>query len=112
MLKGGHYLDAMDKAGTAYLVAELMMEGTKNKTPLELEEEIEKLGAYISISASATDITISVNTLERTYDKSLALVEEILLEPRWDSEEFDNVENKAEKPADPCQSRSQHPGPR
>jgi zinc protease len=89
VLKGGHYLDAMDKSGTSYMVAELMMEGTKNKTPLELEEEIERLGAYISISASATDITISVNTLQRTYDKSLALVEEILLEPRWDAEEFE-----------------------
>jgi len=89
VLKGGHYLDALDKAGTAYLVADLMMEGTKNKTPLELEEEIEKLGANISISASNTDITISVNTLTRTYDQSLALVEEILLEPRWDAEEFD-----------------------
>jgi len=89
VLKGGHYLDELDKAGTAYLVAELMMEGTKNKTPQELEEEIEKLGAYISINASTTDITISVNTLERTYDKALALVEEILLEPRWDAEEFE-----------------------
>jgi zinc protease len=89
VLKGGHYLDPLDKAGTAYLVAELMMEGTKNKTPQELEEEIEKLGAYISMNASATDIIISVNTLERTYEKSLALVEEILTEPRWDAEEFE-----------------------
>jgi zinc protease len=76
------------------LVAEMMMEGTKNKTPLELEEEIEKLGANISISASAIDITISVNTLTRTYDKSLALVEEMLLEPRWDAEEFDMAKTR------------------
>ena len=89
VLKGGHYLDALDKAGTAYLVTEMMMEGTRNKTPQELEEEIEKLGAYVSISVSSTDITISVNTLVRTYDKALALVEEILLEPRWDVEEFE-----------------------
>jgi zinc protease len=89
VLKGGHYLDALDKAGTAYLVAEMMMEGTKNKTPQELEEEIEKLGAFISINASATEITVSVNTLVRTYDKALALVEEILTEPRWDAEEFE-----------------------
>jgi zinc protease len=94
VLKGGHYLDPMDKSGTAYLVSELMMEGTKNKTPLELEEEIEKLGAYISINTSPTDITISVNTLERTYDKSLAIVEEILLEPRWDSEEFEMAKTR------------------
>ncbi len=88
VLKGGHYLDAPDKAGTAYLVGELMMEGTKNKTPLELEEEIERLGAYITISASATDIAINVNTLTRTYDKAMALVNEIILEPRWDTAEF------------------------
>lgn len=88
VLKGGHYLDKFEKSGTAYLVADLMMEGTRFKTPLELEEEIDKLGAYISVSASATDIVISANTLARNYEKTLALVEEILLEPRWDEEEF------------------------
>ena len=94
VLKGGHYLDPLDKAGTALLVADMMMEGTQNKTPQELEEEIERLGAYISISASATDITISANTLARNYEKTLALVEEILLEPRWDAEEFDMAKSR------------------
>lgn len=94
VLKGGHYLDPLDKAGTAYLVAELMMEGTKNKTPRELEEEIEKLGSYISVNASATELTISANTLARNYDKTLALVEEILLEPRWDIEEFEMAKSR------------------
>jgi len=94
VLKGGHYLDKMEKSGTALLLSELMMEGTKNKTPLELEEEIEKLGASINISASAIDITISANTLARNYDKTLALVEEILLEPRWDAEEFELAKSR------------------
>jgi zinc protease len=76
------------------LLAELMMEGTKNKTPQELEEEIEKLGASINISASSVDITISANTLARNYEKTLALVEEILLEPRWDAEEFDMAKSR------------------
>ena len=89
VLRGGHYLDQLNKAGVANLVSQLMMEGTKNKTPLELEEEIEKLGARISMSASNNEISIDVNTLARNYDKALALVEEILLEPRWDEEEFD-----------------------
>ncbi len=89
VLRGGHYLDQMEKAGVANLVSKLMMEGTKNKTPLELEEEIERLGARISMSASNNEISIDVNTLARNYDEALALVEEILLEPRWDEEEFD-----------------------
>jgi zinc protease len=93
-IKGGHYLDAPEKAGVASMVADLMMQGTKNKTPLELEEEIENLGARIYVSASNNDITLTVNTLARNYDKALALVEEILLEPRWDAEEFDLAKTK------------------
>jgi zinc protease len=89
VLKGGHYLDKLEKSGVASLLATMMMEGTKNKSPLELEEAIEKLGASIRVSASNTSITIRVTTLARNYEKTLALVEEILLEPRWDEEEFD-----------------------
>jgi zinc protease len=87
-LKGGHYLDDLSKPGVSNLVSELMMEGTKNKTPLELEEDIEKLGATINMNTSNGSITLSANTLARNYDKVLALAQEILLEPRWDEEEF------------------------
>lgn len=87
-LKGGHFLDKLDKAGVASLVGQLMNEGTKNKTPLELQEAIEGLGSSIRINASGTSISISGNTLVRNFDKTLALVEEMLLEPRWDEEEF------------------------
>ncbi|MCK5337674.1 MAG: insulinase family protein, partial [Bacteroidales bacterium] len=71
------------------LLATMMMEGTQNKTPQELEEAIDKLGAYINMYASNGSITLSVNTLARNYNATLALVEEILLEPRWDEEEFE-----------------------
>ncbi|TSA33657.1 MAG: insulinase family protein [Porphyromonadaceae bacterium] len=88
-LKGGHFLDKLDKAGVASLVGQLMNEGTKNKTPLELEEAIEGLGSSIRFGASGTSIFISGNTLARNFDQTLALVEEMLLEPRWDEEEFE-----------------------
>ncbi len=89
VLKGGHYLDSPEKSGVASMVSTLMLEGTKNKTPLELEEAIEKLGARINMRTSDNSITLSVNTLSRNFDSVLVLVEEILLEPRWDVEEFD-----------------------
>lgn len=89
VIKGGHYLDKLEKAGTASMMTTLMMEGTANKTPQELEEAIEKLGAFISVRSSNNDIIISANTLSRNYEAVLALVEEILLEPRWDVEEFE-----------------------
>ncbi|MDD4646292.1 MAG: insulinase family protein, partial [Bacteroidales bacterium] len=88
VLKGGHYLDKLDKPGVAAMMASLMNQGTKNKTPLELEEAIDALGARINIRSSSSDITISANCLVRNYDATLALMEEMLLEPRWDADEF------------------------
>ena len=93
-MKGGHFLDPIDKPGIANLVCELMTEGTKNKTPQELEEAIEKLGASINVSASNTQITLSANALTRNYDQILALVQEILLEPRWDEQEFEMAKTR------------------
>jgi len=88
-LKGGLLLDDPEKVGGANLVAELMTKGTANKTPQELEEVINELGANISIFADRQNITIAGNTLARNYDATIALVEEMLLEPRWDKKEFE-----------------------
>ena len=89
VIKGGHILDAPELAGTAYLVADMMTEGTAGKTPEELEEAIEMLGANISVRAAEQSITISVNTLARNFEPTVKLVEEILFEPRWDEEQFE-----------------------
>ncbi len=87
-IDGGHMLDNVDKAGVANLVATMMNEGTKNKTPEELEDAIGLLGSSIRISSGNEDISIDVSSLTRNFEKTLALVEEILLEPRWDEEQF------------------------
>jgi len=93
-LKGGHFLDSPEKPGTAYLISQLMMEGTKNKTPVELEEAINDLGANISIYAGTEDITIRANSLASKFSNVLGLVCEILLEPRWDEKEFGRIKQE------------------
>jgi len=87
-IDGSHLLEELDRAGTASLMAQLMNEGTANRTPEELEEAIDLLGASIRISARDEAIVVSVNTLSRNFEKTVELVEEMLLEPRWDSTEF------------------------
>jgi zinc protease len=66
----------------------MMNEGTKNKTPEQLEDAIGLLGASIRVSSDNEDITIDVSSLSKNFEKTLALVQEILLEPRWDEEQF------------------------
>ena len=42
-------LDDISKPGVARFTAQMLNEGTRNKTPEELEEEIQLLGATINI---------------------------------------------------------------
>lgn len=90
-LKGGQLLDNPAKPGVARLLSEMLMEGTAKRTPEELEEAIGQLGASVNVSASSEFINISANCLARNYDAVKALVEEILLEPRWDAVEFERI---------------------
>lgn len=89
VIDGGQLLEDMGKLGVANLMASIMTKGTANKTPEELEEAIDQLGARISVFAGKQSVRISANTLARNYDATLALMEEILLEPRWDETEFE-----------------------
>tara|TARA_R110001599_G_scaffold151792_1_gene336754 strand:+ start:30539 stop:33376 length:2838 start_codon:yes stop_codon:yes gene_type:complete len=89
VIDGGQLLDDPNKGGVANLTAEMMAKGTATKTTAQLEEAIEQLGASIRVSASTESINISVNTLKRNYNAVIDLVEEILLDPRWDASEFE-----------------------
>ena len=88
VIDGGHMLDKVEKAGVANLVAAMMNEGTKNKTPEQLEDAIGLLGASIRVTSGNEDISVEVSSMAKNFEKTLALVQEIILEPRWDAESF------------------------
>lgn len=91
VIDGGLLLEDINKVGVSNLLARMMTQGTARKTPQELEEAIQQLGASINVFPGTEDIRIVVNTLAGNYEPTVALVEEILLEPRWDAKEFDLV---------------------
>ncbi|MDB9827810.1 insulinase family protein [Flavobacteriaceae bacterium] len=93
-IEGGQLLESMDKLGLANLTASLLNKGTKNKSVNELEESIKELGASIYVSSSKESINISVTTLSKNHKATLSLVEEMLLQPRFDENEF-NLLKKA-----------------
>ena len=93
-LRGGHLLEDPSKAGVANLLAQTMTEGTRNKTPEELEQAIDLLGSTITVSSGAQVFVMRGSTMARNYEATMALVEEILLEPRWDEARFDLVRQR------------------
>jgi zinc protease len=93
-INGGNLLDDMDKVGVANLMTDIMMEGTANRTPLELEEAIDALGANISMFTSRQAISLRANGLKSMAGEIYSLFAEILLEPRWDENELPRLKDE------------------
>ncbi len=89
VMKGGHLLDTHETAGTANLLAEILLKGTATKTPAELDKAFALLGANVTAEVTLESFQINGSTLARNLAPTLALIEEALMEPRWDAAEFD-----------------------
>ncbi|KAA9347175.1 M16 family metallopeptidase [Larkinella humicola] len=89
-VKGGHTLSAKDpsKAGIAQLTAALMNEATQNFSNEEINAKLEKLGSNIQIYGSTEEIQVSVSSLTKNLDATLALVEEKMFRPKFATEDF------------------------
>jgi zinc protease len=94
-LKGGMLLDNPEMVGTSALLDNMMMEGTVNRTPLELQEALGQLGASVRIFTSQEYMTISGNSLAKNYDEVIAIVHEVITQPRWDEDEFARIKSSA-----------------
>ena len=91
VIKGGHWADPIEKSGVSSLLASLMMQGTATKTPAQLEEAIDLLGASINVFGGNEEIRIRATCLEKNFEPTLALMQEILLQPRWDKGEYERL---------------------
>jgi zinc protease len=93
---GGINLDAanQDKLGTASLLSDLLNASTENFTEEQMANELDKLGSRISISAGQEFFYIQVSTLTRNFDATMALLEEKLMRPAFNIEEFNRYKNE------------------
>ena len=83
-LNSGMLCEPKGKSGLARLTAAVLNCGTRTKTPKELEVALGLLGARVSFGVSTERMQLSGSCLKKNFPQVLRLVEEMLLEPRWD----------------------------
>jgi zinc protease len=95
-LPGGHLMQAnhTDKVGLASLFGSMMNEDTKNYTAEQMTVELQKLGSNVSIGSGTDGITFSIQTLKKNLDKTLALVEERMLSPKFTEEAYLRIQKQ------------------
>lgn len=95
-LKGGKMSEADDlsKAGLSNIVASMLNEDTKNYSSEDISLELEKLGSSISVYSTTDAIVFSVQSLKKNINKTLALLEERMLRPQFNQDDFDRIKKQ------------------
>lgn len=88
-MKGGNIaVGDPAKTGLASLTADMMSEATQNFTSEQFENELDKLGSSINFGAGSDNHFMQVICLKKNLDATLKLVEEKLLRPKFNADEF------------------------
>ncbi|MBM3416639.1 MAG: insulinase family protein [Bacteroidetes bacterium] len=83
-----------EKSGLASLTSAALKHGTKNYTKEKLDNELDFLGASITASASKESAGLSARMAAKDQDKVLNLLKEILLEPTFDTAQFEKEKKR------------------
>jgi zinc protease len=87
----GPIFEPANMVGLARITAQLMTEGTKTRSSLKISEEVERLGAALSVSSSfgSTVSVLSASGLSDNFDKWFELANDVLLNPSFPADELD-----------------------
>ncbi|MGS0690620.1 M16 family metallopeptidase [Shewanella sp. 30m-9] len=81
-------------SGVAEMTAAGLMLGAGGKSKLEIEQEVDFLGASLSSGAGKEGSYISANFMAKDADKMLPLIKDMLLAPDFDTTEFDKLRQR------------------
>ncbi|MBL4773361.1 MAG: insulinase family protein [Alcanivoracaceae bacterium] len=91
MIDAGFAADKFSKSGVANLTMEMLDDGTKKLSALEISDIQSNLGTSIWASADLDVSTVNLNTLKENLNPSLNLFADIILNPSFPSEEFERL---------------------
>lgn len=94
VVDAGYAADQFSRPGTASLAMNMMDEGTKTLNTLQISEKLQTLGASVSAYADPDASYIYMSALKPTFDESLALYSDIILNPAFPENEFERLKKE------------------
>ncbi|WP_298444726.1 pitrilysin family protein [uncultured Ferrimonas sp.] len=93
-LDGGNRLLAPEQAGLASLTAAMLGESTSTLSTSEFAQELEKLGSTIAVTSSGYRTYVSVSSLSRNLDATMALLQQRLWHNGFTEADFARVKQQ------------------
>ena len=94
VVNAGYKTDYLSNPGTAQLAMNLMDEGTKNLSSLEINEKSQLLGVSLSTFSNQDQSNVFMTTLKQSFEASLELFSDVVLNPVFPESEFERLKDE------------------
>lgn len=91
LVDAGYAADQFGVPGTASLAMDMLDEGTKKRTALEINEELAMLGANLGTGSNLDMCLVSLSTLKSTMTQALDIYADVILNPSFPEEDFNRL---------------------
>lgn len=94
MLDAGYASDQFGLPGTASLAMDMLDEGTKKRSALEISEELALLGANLGAGSGLDMSTVFLSALKTQLDPSLEIYADVILNPAFPEADFKRLQKQ------------------
>lgn len=94
VVNAGYASDVLSKPGLASFAMDMLDEGTASLNSLQISDQLQLLGASIRASSDLDASYVNFNTLKQTFDPTLDLMADIVLNPSFPQKEFDRLKKE------------------
>ncbi len=94
IVDAGYAADSLSAPGTARLAMDMLLEGTKKRTSLQISEELALIGAMIDCGSDLDSSFVYLNTLKEKMDKALDIYSDVILNPIFPEKDFNRLKQQ------------------
>jgi zinc protease len=94
MVNAGYAADQFGKPGLAKLTMDMMQEGTKTRSALQLSDDLANAGASLNTYSDLDNSYLYLTALKPNLDESLKLFTDVLYNPSFPEKNFERVQKE------------------
>jgi zinc protease len=94
LVDAGYASDQVASPGTAKLAMNMLDEGTKSRTSLQISDELDRLGANLNSGSDLDMSHVSLSALKANLDPSLDIFADIILHPTFPEADFKRLQKQ------------------